>query len=333
MLISICIPTYNRSQSLLNCLNSLCLQTNNSFEVCISDNCSDYNVEELIEPFRKKLKLKFSKNEKNLGAALNFLKVASMAKNDFIWFLGDDDLLKPNAIDDLSKLIDANKECDFFWVNSNHLSYEFLEKFEKPFDTKHLPKKMETLSPLKEDEKLMFFDLIKHRIAFDYLLGVFVCVFKRKDWTNNLHVIDYEMIKDKNAWSNFENTCFHIKIFCEAFKNSKSYFCAKPLSVNLFGIREWGNIYPLVEIVRIPEALDYCRKKGLNFFQYVYEKNYSLRNFFNYFFKISINGNKMGLDYIDFKKHFFRNLIYPNTFLSIFYFIFREISKTLGFKI
>ena len=43
MLISICIPTYNRSQSLLNCLNSLCLQTNNSFEVCISDNCSDYN--------------------------------------------------------------------------------------------------------------------------------------------------------------------------------------------------------------------------------------------------------------------------------------------------
>jgi len=325
MLISICIPTYNRSRSLLNCLNSLCLQTNNNFEVCISDNCSDYNAEELIEPYKKKLKLKFSKNEKNLGAALNFLKVASMAKNDFIWFLGDDDLLKPNAIDDLSKLIENNKECDFFWVNSNHLSSEFLEKFEKPFDTNHLPKKMATLSPLKKDEKLMFFDLIKHRIAFDYLLGVFVCVFRRKGWTNNLHIIDYEMIKDKNAWSNFENTCFHIKIFCEAFKNSKSYFCAEPLSVNLSGIREWGSIYPLVEIVRIPEALDYYRKKGLNFFQYVYEKNYSLRNFFNYFFKISINGDKMGLSYINFKKHFFRNLIYPNSWLSIFYFIFRKI--------
>ena len=178
----------------------------------------------------------------------------------------------------------------------------------------------------------MFFDLIKHRIAFDYLLGVFACVFKRKAWSNNLHVIDYEMIKDKNAWSNFENTCFHIKIFCEAFKKSKSYFCAKPLSVNLFGIREWGNIYPLVEIVRIPEALDYYRKKGLNFFQYVYEKNYSLRNFFNYFFKILINGDKMGLNYIDFKKHFFRNLIYPNAWLSIFYFIFRKIGSIFKSK-
>jgi len=301
------------------------LQTNNNFEVCISDNSSDYNIEQLIEPYKKKLKLKFSKNEKNLGAALNFLKVASMAKNDFIWFLGDDDLLKPNAIADLTKLIENNKKCDFFWVNSNHLSSEFLEKFEKPFDTKYLPKKMATLSPLKKDEKLMFFDLIKHRIAFDYLLGVFVCVFRRKGWINNLHIIDYEMIKDKNAWSNFENTCFHIKIFCEAFKNSKSYFCAEPLSVNLSGIREWGSIYPLVEIIRIPEALDYYRKKGLNFFQYIYEKNYSLRNFFNYFFKISINGDKMGLSYINFKKHFFRNLIYPNAWLSIFYFIFRKI--------
>ena len=144
MLISICIPTYNRTQSLLNCLNSLCLQTNSNFEVCISDNCSDYNIDELIEPFKKKLKLKFSKNEKNLGAALNFLKVASMAKNEFIWFLGDDDLLKPNAVEHLSKLINGNKECDFFWVNSNHLSSKFLEKFEKPFDTKHLPEKMAT---------------------------------------------------------------------------------------------------------------------------------------------------------------------------------------------
>ncbi len=325
MQISICIPTYNRSESLLNCLNSLCLQTNDNFEVCISDNCSDYDVEKLIEPFKKRLKLKYSKNEKNLGAALNFLKVASMAENDFIWFLGDDDLLMPNAINDLNDIIKKNKDCDFFWVNSNHLSSEYLKKFKKPFDTKHLPEKMETLSALEKDEKLMFFDLIKHRVAFDYLLGVFVCVFKREGWANNLHVINYDLIKDKKSWSNFENTCFHIKIFCEAFKNSKSYFCAKPLTVNLSGIREWSNIYPLVEIVRIPEALDYYRKKGLNFFQYIYEKNYSLRNFFNYFFNIMIHGEKMGYNYVDLKKHFFKNLIYPNSWLSIIYFLIRKL--------
>ena len=56
-----------------------------------------------------------------LPAALNFLKAASLAEKDFIWFIGDDDLLVPNAIENLLQLIDKNPECDFFWVNSYHL--------------------------------------------------------------------------------------------------------------------------------------------------------------------------------------------------------------------
>ncbi len=327
MSVSICIPTFNRPKNLINCLNSLAVQTNFDFEVCISDNCSDQDIEKLIEPFKKKLNIKFNKNKKNLGAALNFLKAASLAEKDFIWFIGDDDLLVPNAIESLLQLINKNPECDFFWVNSYHLDAKYLDKFETPFDTMNLPNKMKTLSPLKKDEKLMFFELIKHRIAFDYLLGVFVCVFKKDGWKNNLHIIDQDMIKDKKSWSNFENTCFHIKIFCEAFKNSQSYFCSSPLSVNLYGIREWKDIYPLVEIVRIPEALDYYRSKGMNFFQYVYEKNYSLRNFFNYFFKIYLNGEKMGSNLINFKKHVLKNLIFPNAWLSIVYFMLRKIFK------
>ena len=118
--------------------------------------------------------------------------------------------------------------------------------------------------------------------------------------------------------------CFHIKIFCEAFKNSKSYFCAKPLSVNLFGLREWGNLYKFVEIVRIPESLDYYRSKGLGFFQYICAKNYSLRNFSNYFFKIIIGGEKKGRNYLNIKNHILKNLIYPNVYLSPIYFILRK---------
>ena len=146
-------------------------------------------------------------------------------------------------------------------------------------------------------------------------------------WEKNIGVVNQELIQDKRAWSNFENTCFHIKIFCEAFVNSKSYFLSKPQSVNLYGVREWGDIYPLVEIVRIPEALDYYRSKGMNFFQYIYEKNYSLRNFFNYFTKIYFGGEKMGVNYINFRKHFFNNLVYPNAWLSIIYFFARQFKK------
>ena len=129
MLISICIPTYNRPESLLNCLNSLALQTNKNFEVCISDNCSKENIKKLIRPYKKKLKIKYQRNKKNLGFALNLLKVSLMAKGDFIWFLGNDDLLVNNAIAKLSFLIKKNKNCDFFWINSYYLNAEYLNKF------------------------------------------------------------------------------------------------------------------------------------------------------------------------------------------------------------
>jgi glycosyltransferase involved in cell wall biosynthesis len=327
MLISICIPTFNRPESLINCLNSLVLQTKKNFEVCISDNCSKKNIYNLVRPYKKKLNIKINKNKKNLGFALNLLKVSSMAKGEFIWFVGDDDLLIKNAIERLQRLILKNKECDFFWINSFNLNSEYLQKFPHPFNTNNLPKNMKTVSPAKADIKLNFFDLIDYRLSSDFLLGMFLSVFRRKKWDQNLHVIDKKLIKDPNPWSNFENTCFFLKVYCEAFNKSKAYFCAKPLSVNLFGIREWGNLSRLVEIVRIPEALDYYRSKGLNFFRYIVCKNYALRNFFNYFFKIYTNGNKMGLNYVKFKKHFFMNLIYPNAWLSLLYFIFRKIYK------
>ena len=70
-----------------------------------------------------------------------------------------------------------------------------------------------------------------------------------------------------------------------------------------------------MEIVRLPEALDYYRSKGLGFFKYIYTKNYSMRNFFNFFFKIIIKGEKAGLHYIDFRKHFLKNLVYPYAWL------------------
>ena len=89
------------------------------------------------------------------------------------------------------------------------------------------------------------------------------------------------------------------------------------------------DLYPLVEIVRLPEALDYYRSKGLGFFKYIYTKNYAMRNFFNFFLKILIKGEKAGLHYINFRKHFLKNLVYPYAWLSVFFFAFRTFKKMI----
>ena len=98
-------------------------------------------------------------------------------------------------------------------------------------------------------------------------------------------------------------------------------------SVNLIGEREWGDLYEFVEIIRIPELLDYYKSQGMPVIKYFSCKNYSLRNFSSYFFKILIGGKKKGRNYVNFKKHFFNNLFFPNIYISILTFFVRKLKS------
>ena len=324
MILSICIPTYNRPANLSNCLNSILIskrKTNLKFEICISDNGSNYNVKKIIKPFKKKLNIRVNRNKKNLGYALNLLKSVSMAKGEFSWCIGDDDLLAPKALKKMNNLILKNKNIDFYYINSFHLNNNYLNKFKKPFDTNNLPIDMDRLSPKKNSQRLKFWDLIDHNVSFDFMAGNFLNIFRRKMWMDNVHVLDKKSINDKNSILSL----LHLKIHANAFRKSLCYFQAEPLSVNLYGVREWGSLHPLIETFKLSESLDYYRSKGLNFFKYIYCKNYTLRNFASNLTKIIIGGKTTGLHYLNFNKHIFQNLLYPNVYLSIFYFIFKKI--------
>ena len=329
MILSICIPTYNRAATLPNCLNSILIskrKTNLKFEICISDNGSNYNVKKIIKPFKKKLNITVNRNKKNLGYALNLLKSVSMAKGEFAWCIGDDDLLAPKALKKMNNLILKNKNIDFYYINSFHLNNNYLNKFKKPFDTNNLPIDMDRLSPKKNSQRLKFWDLIDHNVSFDFMAGNFVNIFRRKMWMDNVHVLDKKSINDKNSILSL----LHLKIHANAFRKSLCYFQAEPLSVNLYGVREWGSLYPLIETFKLSESLDYYRSKGLNFFKYIYCKNYTLRDFASNLTKIIIGGKTTGLHSLNFNKHIFQNLLYPNVYLSIFYFIFRKIIILIG---
>ena len=324
IILSICIPTYNRAATLPNCLNSILIskrKTNLKFEICISDNASNYNVKKIIKPFEKKLNIRLNRNKRNLGYAVNLLKTVSMAKGEFAWCIGDDDLLVPKALKKINSLILKNKNIDFYYINSFHLNNNYLNKFKKPFDTNNLPIGMDRLSPKKNSQRLKFWDLIDHNVSFDFMAGNFVNIFRRKMWMDNVHVLDKKSINDKNSIL----FLLHLKIHANAFRKSLCYFHAEPLSVNLYGVREWRSFYPFIETFKLSESLDYYRSRGLNFFKYIYCKNYTLRNFASNLTKTIIGGKATGIHFLNFNKHIFQNLLYPNVYLSIFYFIFRKI--------
>ena len=329
MILSICIPTYNRINQLDNCLNSILISKKNvdnfNFEVCISDNNSQEDTESIIKKYNKELVIKYNRNEKNYGFAINGIKTISMAEGEFSWMIGNDDLILPETLTKLKSLLNSNLDKDYFFINSYHLESSYLDKFPSPFNTKNLNfKNMKKISSLKTNKEGYFWDVIDPKVSWEFLIGIYLNLFKTKKWLKSTDIIDQEKIKDTRVWSNFDNTCLHPIVIANAFKNSKAYIYADPLSINLIGEREWGSLYEFIEIIRIPELLDYYRTQGLSLKRYLYCKNFALRNFSNYLFKIIIGGEKKGRNYLNIKDHILKNLIYPNVYLSLIYFILRK---------
>tara|TARA_Y100001970_G_C14258241_1_gene877276 strand:- start:11716 stop:12729 length:1014 start_codon:yes stop_codon:yes gene_type:complete len=334
--LSICIPNFNRLDCLENCLESILISSNNvkdfKFEVCISDNNSDQDPINIVNKYNKKFKIIYYRNKKNLGFALNAIQTLKISTGKYAWLIGNDDLILPNTLSDLENIFNNNNDTDYFFINSYYLNSKYLNNFSHPFNTAELKNiDMTELSKSKKNQSARFWDIIDPEVSWEFLIGIFLSIFNREKWLNGLDCIKLEDIKDTRVWSTFDNTCLNAKIISSVFKNEKCYICSKPLSVNLIGEREWVGLYEFVEIVRIPELLDFYRSEGLNFWKYIYCKNYSLRNFFNFFTKIFIYGEKAGRNYVSFSKHFLKNLIYPYAWLSIIFFAIRSLKKIIKF--
>ncbi len=332
MKISICIPTYNRASHLANCLQSIISNQEKDkidYQVCISDNASTDNTMNVISEAKNKLNIKSFVFPENVGMARNFLNVVDMADGEFVWLVGDDDLLLPHALTTVVGLIDKYIDVDFFYVNSFNLPIEYVSSFPHPFDTVNVPANLTTFSSYTVTERRSFIGLIDPKVSFDFVGAMFLAVFRRKKWMENVGVLDGDAISDMRTFSNFDNTFPHVKIFARAFAKSQAYIFSTPLTVNLNGVREWAPMSPLINIVRLIEALDEYRKNGLSFLQYLKCRNFALRTFFPDYMRMLFRKKESGYYYVRPLNLLLTSLVYPNTYLSPFYYFIEVIKRKL----
>ena len=283
--------------------------------MCVSDNGSTDETESIVLEAQEKIDIKYVKNSSNLGATKNFLNVVEMADGEFVWLIGDDDLLLPSAVKKLLDLISKHPNVDFFFINSFQLATEYVTAFPQPFDTSNLPKNMIPCSSWPIRGEMMFMDLVNPKISFDFLGGMFLSVFKRKNWIQNANILNVKAISDLRIYSHFDNTFPHVKIFAKAFANSNAFFNATPLSVSLTGAREWSHMYPLIHSVRLIEALNEYRKNGLPYIRYLKCKNFALNSFIIDFVSMFVHKDR-GYVYINPLKLIIENCLFPNVYLS-----------------
>ena len=120
-LLSICIPTYNRADLLRGCLECLAAEIapfGDEVELIVSDNCSTDHTPEVVEQMSKKTKIRYNRNNVNLGAVGNIkILVEQLATGEFCWLIGDDDIPREGAIRKVLALICDKPELDLFLLN------------------------------------------------------------------------------------------------------------------------------------------------------------------------------------------------------------------------
>lgn len=336
--LSICIPTYNRSVHLANCLSSIAANIPGSHpgvQVCVSDNGSTDDTREVVEQAAKAVRIKYSRNSANLGYAPNLLRVIEMAESEFVWVIGDDDMLMPRAVERVLRLLEEQGEADFFYVNANHLTADYVLSFPQPFSLANLPARMTRFSSRQASGPLDFFDLIDPRISSDFLGGIFLSVFRRDRWLANTHVLNPAALRDTRTFSHFDNTFPNIKVFAHAFSQARAYFYAEPVTVCLIGAREWAAMASLMRSVYLLDALREYRKNGLSLARYAYCKNAALRHFGPDLVRMIANRQESGYPFQNPLRLVVRHVLYPNFYLSFVYPFFtggvwRRLKNTLG---
>lgn len=106
-LLSICIPTYNRKDCLIQCLDSIVHQAIFSdIEVVISDNASSDGTDKIIGQYTTKYpNIVYSRNEENIGFDRNMLKVVSLASGKYCLFIGDDDAFFDESLENIVDIL------------------------------------------------------------------------------------------------------------------------------------------------------------------------------------------------------------------------------------
>ncbi len=121
-LLSICIPTFNRAALLDVCLAGVLPQVAalvNEVECVVSDNASSDATQRILAKYHSQFPfLRVSRNASNIGIIGNITKVVSeLATGEFVWLLGDDDVMTVGAVERLIKRLHLSPTVDLVAFN------------------------------------------------------------------------------------------------------------------------------------------------------------------------------------------------------------------------
>lgn len=259
---SICVPTFNRSHVLGNCLDSIArslslVSFETAWEVVVLDNASLDATLSVIESFRSRIKnLRLVRKTQNGGVIRNIVDAISYAKGKYVWLVGDDDIVAPRACSEISRLVQSQPEVAGIFVNAwndFYATYSEMgyDRYWATIGHRGVPKFCEN----SLEKVNTYIELCDPDLSFDLMGGMFLLVFDKTGF-DKLEVKFRNLISNNSEiFPDLFNTFPHTCIWNELLKDSPVVHSNFPLIASMQGEREWSAYYLMIRSIRIPELL------------------------------------------------------------------------------
>jgi hypothetical protein len=121
--LTVAVPTYNRNQVLAENLAGLLPQLTAECRLLVLDNCSDVPVAETLAPLLAGypgVEAQVVRHRVNIGANANIMRCFELCDTEWLWVLGDDDPVKPDALQTIFRYLNRYPEAMFFNFSVEH---------------------------------------------------------------------------------------------------------------------------------------------------------------------------------------------------------------------
>ena len=237
--LSLCIPTFNRPHRLAKLLESIAVQPGSllkDIEICVSDNSANDDSREACDYFSDKLFISYSKNISNIGANANILFVPCLARGEYCWILGDDDLIIDGTLERLIRNLKAYPDLAGIIVG---YSYEQSSNRDRVVESRYRLAPTKPNYQLPHDIKVLddwTNSFIHTNIAASHT-AIVGSVFKRRDWISHAGSALSQLNSDD--LESLSATFPHAVIWAHIFSGKRILFDPTPYVYFMIGDQEW----------------------------------------------------------------------------------------------
>jgi glycosyltransferase involved in cell wall biosynthesis len=249
--LSICVPTFNRTRTLIASIYFILNEINKSefkknIELVISDNSLESREKllksEISDISNQTINFRYNwNNGQNIGVAENIRKCIEQSNGEYVWIIGDDDFIIPDSLDRVLNFLKCNLDMDFLLLN--RINYTI----EDNLDTQTLISNLllhidgfKNQSGLDLNDSLYIYENLWDGVNSSnvFLGAIMLFVFRRKIWVNFMNEKLHGLISER--WiSELYSWYPHTVVLSSAFNNSSSTKLLTPVIVVGDGVREW----------------------------------------------------------------------------------------------